>query len=142
MNTRMIRTYSELITLKTFEERYEYLRLDGVVGEDTFGYDRYLNQKFYNSKLWKDRIRPKIILRDNGCDMGLEGYEIQGNIYIHHMNPITKDDILNMSKFLVDPEYLICLSFDTHQAITYGLEKPPQQFPIERTMNDTCPWRH
>ena len=77
MNTRMIRTYSELITLKTFEERYEYLRLDGVVGEDTFGYDRYLNQKFYNSKLWKDCIRPKIILRDNGCDMGLEGYEIQ-----------------------------------------------------------------
>ena len=100
----MIRTYSELITLKTFEERYEYLRLDGMVGNSTFGYDRYLNQQFYNSKLWKDRIRPKIILRDNGCDMGLDGYEIKGNIYVHHMNPLTKDDILNMSEFLINPE--------------------------------------
>ena len=138
----MIRTYSELITLKTFEERYEYLRLDGMVGNSTFGYDRYLNQQFYNSKLWKERIRPKIILRDNGCDMGLDGYEIKGNIYVHHMNPLTKDDILNMSEFLINPEYLICLSFDTHQAVTYGLKEAPRQAPIERTKNDTCPWRH
>ena len=138
----MIRTYSELITLKTFEERYEYLRLDGMVGNSTFGYDRYLNQQFYNSKLWKDRIRPKIILRDNGCDMGLDGYEIKGNIYVHHMNPLTKDDILNMSEFLINPEYLICLSFDTHQAVTYRLKEAPRQAPIERTKNDTCPWRH
>lgn len=138
----MIRTYSELITLKTYEERYEYLRLDGMVGVDTFGYDRYLNQQFYNSKLWKDKIRPRIIVRDNGCDMGLKDYEIYGKIYVHHMNPITKDDILNMSEFLINPEYLICLSFDTHQAITYGLEECPVQKPIERTINDTCPWRH
>lgn len=138
---RMIRTYSELITLRTYEERYEYLRLDGVIGADTFGYDRYLNQQFYRTPEWR-KLRRNIIIRDNGCDMGLEGYEIQGNIYIHHMNPITKDDILNRSEYLLNPEFLICLSFNTHQAITYGSVDAPVQRPIERSKNDTCPWRH
>ena len=141
MNTMKIRTYSKLILLPTFEERYEYLRLDGIVGEDTFGFDRYLNQKFYNTPEWR-RFRHQIIVRDNGCDMGLEGYEIYGKIYVHHINPITKQDIINRSKSLLDPENAICLSFDTHQAITYGAVDAPVQKPIERFKNDTCPWRH
>lgn len=136
-----IRTYSELIQLNTFEERFEYLRLDGVVGDQTFGSNRYLNQMFYNSSLWKDTIRPEIIIRDNGCDMGLEDYEIQGHIYVHHMNPITKEDILNRSDFLTNPEYLICVSYDTHQAITYGSIDVPKQTLIIRKPHDTCPWK-
>lgn len=136
-----IRTYSELIQLNTFEERFEYLRLDGVVGDQTFGSNRYLNQMFYNSSLWKDTIRPEIIIRDNGCDMGLEDYEIQGHIYVHHMNPITKEDILNRSDFLTNPEYLICVSYDTHQAITYGSIDVPKQNLIIRKPHDTCPWK-
>lgn len=136
-----IRKYSELIQLNTFEERFEYLRLDGVVGDQTFGSNRYLNQMFYNSSLWKDTIRPEIIIRDNGCDMGLEDYEIQGHIYVHHMNPITKEDILNRSDFLTNPEYLICVSYDTHQAITYGSIDVPKQKLIIRKPHDTCPWK-
>lgn len=136
----MIRTYSELITLPTFEERYRYLRLGGEVGKDTFGFDRYLNQVFYSSKEWK-RIRRDIIIRDLGCDLGVEGFEIYGRIIVHHMNPITKEDILRRSKFLTDPEYLICTSHNTHEAITYGDESLLVVAPIERTKNDTCPWK-
>lgn len=138
---RMIRTYSELITLPTFKERYKYLRLGGTVGEDTFGFDRYLNQAFYKSREWLD-IRDYVIVRDQGCDLALEGYEIYNRILIHHMNPITKEDILQRSKFLLDPEYLITTVKRTHDAIHYGDDSILIDAPIERTINDTCPWRH
>lgn len=141
MKMTSIRTYSELITLPTFEKRYEYLRLDGVVCEETFGFDRYLNQEFYQrSQEWK-RIRDYVIIRDQGCDLGIEGREIRGKILVHHMNPITKDDILQQSRFLLDPEYLICTLKSTHDAIHYGDENLLMKGPIERKANDTCPWR-
>lgn len=136
-----IRTYSELITLPTFQERFDYLKLDGKVGQDTFGFDRYMNQRFYSSGEWK-RIRNKIILRDNGCDLGLDDYTIVGGIYIHHMNPIMPKDIIDQTQFLLNPEYLIAVSRGTHQAIHYGAESLLYNVPIERTQNDTCPWRH
>lgn len=136
----MIRTYSELITLPTFEERYRYLRIGGKVGKETFGFNRYLNQVFYSSEEWK-RIRRQVIIRDFGCDLGVEGFDIHGRIIVHHMNPITKDDIICRSKFLLDPEYLICTSHNTHEAITYGDESLLALLPIERTKNDTCPWK-
>ena len=135
-----IRTYSELITLPTFKERYEYLRLNGRVGEETFGYDRYMNQTFYKSREWLN-IRDEVIIRDNGCDLGVEGYEIHGRILIHHMNPITIDDILQRSDFLFNPEYLISTIKRTHDAIHYGDENLLIDVPIERTKNDTCPWK-
>lgn len=138
---KMTKTYSELIKLKTFKERYEYLRLDGLIGEETFGFDRYMNQKFYKSKEWK-RIRDQVIVRDNGCDLGVEGYEIGGRILIHHMNPILLKDIQTLSEFLLNPEYLICTTLDTHNAIHYGNSNLLVIEPIERTKNDTCPWRH
>ena len=141
MNLKNIRTYSELITIPTFKERYEYLRLKGFVGEETFGYDRYLNQSFYRSKEWMD-IRDYVIVRDNGCDLGMPGHEIHGQILIHHMNPITKEDILRRSKFLLDPIYLISTIKLTHDAIHYGDENLLMDEPIVRTKNDTCPWRH
>ena len=138
---RMIgRTYSELITLPTFEERYRYLRIGGRVGEETFGFDRYLNQIFYKSKEWLS-IRDQVIARDNGCDLGIPGREIHGRILIHHMNPITVEDILNRSDLLLNPEYLICTVKNTHDAIHYGDENLLNKDPIERTKNDTCPWR-
>ena len=137
-----IRTYSELIELPTFEERYKYLRLDGRVGEDTFGFDRYINQSFYKSREWKD-IRDYVITRDNGCDLAVEGYAIHGRILIHHMNPITKSDILDRSEFLLNPEYLISTVKSTHDAIHYGDEQSLiNREPITRYKNDTCPWRH
>lgn len=137
----IIRTYSELITLPTFEERYEYLRLDGAVGEETFGFDRYLNQEFYQrSQEWK-RIRDYVIVRDQGCDLGVEGREIRGKILVHHMNPITKEDILKRSEFLLNPEYLVCTLKSTHDAIHYGDENLLMKGPIVRSANDTCPWR-
>lgn len=135
-----IKTYSELIALPTFEERYRYLRLSGNVGEETFGFDRYLNQVFYRSQRWKD-IRDYVIIRDNGCDLGVEGYEIHGRILIHHMNPITVRDIERESEFLLDPEYLITTVHNTHNAIHYGDESLLITAPIERRPNDTCPWR-
>lgn len=142
MNQKTIRTYDELMKLKTFKERYEYLRLDGTVGEDTFGFDRYLNQIFYKSKEW-EAIRNKVITRDNGCDLGIPDREIRGNnIIIHHMNPIRKEDILNRSEFLLDPKYLITTIDITHKAIHYGNDELLYQDPIERSKNDTCPWRH
>lgn len=135
-----IRTYSELITLPTFEERYQYLRLNGRVGEETFGFDRWLNQKFYKDPEWL-RIRDEVIVRDNGCDLAIPGREIYSRILIHHMNPITKDDILQRSKYLLDPEYLICTIKNTHDAIHYGDENLLVKGPVERKPNDTCPWR-
>jgi hypothetical protein len=136
-----IKTYSELITFPTFEERFQYLRLNGFVGKDTFGFDRYLNQIFYRSKEWKS-IRDFVIVRDNGCDLGVEGYEIHERILIHHMNPISIEDIENKSKFLLDPEFLISTVHNTHNAIHYGDENLIIKAPIQRTRNDTCPWRH
>lgn len=141
-----LRTYSELITIPTFIERYRYLRLGGRVGEETFGFDRYLNQLFYNSNEWKE-IRDYVILRDTGnndyCrDLGMDGYDIHGRILIHHMNPITKEDILRRSKYLLDPEYLISTIKNTHDAIHYGDESLLITEPIVRSRYDTCPWRH
>ena len=138
---RTIRTYSELIRLPTFEERFRYLKLDGLVGKDTFGFDRYLNQEFYRSKEWKE-VRDFVIVRDNGCDLGMDGYEIVGRIYIHHMNPITVNDIVHSSDFLLNPDYLICVTHNTHNAVHYGDEDLLVTAPVERRKNDTCPWRH
>lgn len=137
----IIRSYSELITLPTFEERYRYLRLEGVVGEETFGFDRYLNQKFYRSDEEWLAVRDYVILRDNGCDLGMPDREIKSRIIVHHMNPITKEDILRRTKFLLDPEYLICTIKNTHDAIHYGDESLLIKGPIIRKPNDTCPWR-
>ena len=136
-----IRTYSELITLPTFRERYEYLKLNGRVGEETFGFDRYLNQAFYKSEEWR-AVRDYVIVRDNGCDLGMEGHEIFGKILIHHMNPISKRDILDCSDLLLNPEYLICTIKNTHDAIHFGDENLLIVAPIERRKNDTCPWKH
>lgn len=137
---KITRTYSELITLPTFEERFEYLRLDGAVGESTFGFDRYLNQIFYRSPQWK-RVRDEVIIRDNGCDLGVEGYEIYGSILVHHMNPIRIQDIEEENAFLLNPEYLISTIHNTHNAIHYGDTNLLPKAPIARTKNDTCPWR-
>lgn len=137
-----IKTYSELITIPSFEERFRYLKLDGKVGEDTFGFDRYLNQAFYQrDKEWRS-IRDFVIIRDNGCDLGIDGREIFGKVIIHHINPITKDDILLRTKRLLDPENLISTIDSTHKAIHYGDENLLMKNPIERRKNDTCPWRH
>ena len=135
-----IRTYSELITLPTFEERFKYLQLGGKVGEDTFGHDRYLNQMFYTSDEWR-RIRRDVIVRDNGCDLGIQDREIHGLIIIHHMNPITIEDIINRSEFLLNPEYLISTVKNTHDAIHFSDERILITDPIERKPNDTCPWK-
>lgn len=142
-NSRIIRTYSELITLPTFEERYEYLKLDGKVGAETFGFDRYLNQIFYKSDEWKE-VRDFVIVRDCGCDLAMDDREIPDNvrIYVHHMNPILDGDIIRRSKYLLDPEYLITTIKITHDAIHYGDgSKLLSTAPIERKPNDTCPWR-
>lgn len=136
-----IRTYSELSRIPTFEGRYEYLRLVGNVGEETFGFDRYLNQVFYRSAKWK-RIRDHVIVRDNGCDLGVEGHEIHGRIIIHHMNPITINDLEKETDFLLDPEFLISTIHNTHNAIHYGDKSLLIAEPVIRTINDTCPWRH
>ena len=141
MNPKIIRTYSELIQLKTFEERFEYLKLNGIVGRETFGFDRYLNQMFYTSIEWK-KFRRDIILRDNGCDLAIPGLDIVGKIFIHHLNPITKEDILNRTEYLMNPEFVICSSKLTHDAIHYGDSDLLPKGPIERKRNDTCPWRH
>lgn len=140
-----IRTYSELITLPTFEERFRYLKLGGRVGEATFGFDRYLNQIFYNSDEWKS-IKSKVIIRDtaggdNCLDLGIPGYDIFDMINVHHMNPISKEDILYRTKYLLDPEYLISTSCNTHKAIHYGDESLLIKPPVERQRYDTCPWK-
>lgn len=136
----MTRTYTELISLPTFEDRFEYLQLNGSVGVDTFGYDRYLNQVFYHSKEWR-KIRDMIIIRDNACDLAVPGHDIFGRCYIHHLNPIAKDDVVSRSSVLLNPENLVCVSYDTHQAIHYGDETILSNGPIIRKPNDTCPWR-
>lgn len=135
-----IRTYSELSQLATFEERYRYLRLGGYVGKETFGFDRWINQMFYKDPEWL-KVRDIVIMRDNGCDLGIEGREIYSRIIVHHMNPITKADILDRSEFLLNPEYLICTVKNTHDAIHYGDENLLITLPMERSVNDTCPWR-
>ena len=136
-----IRTYSELSKLKTLRERYEYLKLDGTVGEETFGFDRYINQMFYKSEEWK-RIRNYVITRDNGCDLGIQDRKIVDSvILVHHMNPITKEDIINKNEILLDPEYLITTIKPTHDAIHYGDENLLAEDLIVRTKNDTCPWK-
>lgn len=132
--------YSELIRLDTFEERFEYLNLSGYVGESTFGRNRYINQKFYSSDFWK-KLRRDIIIRDLGCDLGVEGHIIHGKILVHHMNPLNEDDILRHSAFAIDPEYLICVSFDTHNAIHYGNYLNLGSELVQRYPSDTCPWK-
>ena len=138
---KSIKCYSELVLLPTFEERFQYLRLDGIVGQETFGFDRYMNQYFYRSKEWR-RVRDVVIARDAGCDLGIPGREIFGRVLIHHMNPIRPDDIRGRSDILLDPEYLITTVHETHQAIHYGDESLLITAPIERMRNDTCPWKH
>lgn len=137
-----IRTYSELIALPTFEERFRYLRLDGKVGADTFGFDRIINQLFYQrSREWK-LVRDEVIVRDCGCDLGMEGYEIPGRIIVHHMNPLTLRDLELHTDYLLNPEYLISTTHATHNAIHYGDERLLVKAPVARRPNDTCPWRH
>lgn len=135
-----IKSYSEVILLPTLEERFEYLKLEGTVGAETFGYDRYLNQVLYHDPEWR-RIRNDVIIRDNGCDLGVEGYEIKGRILVHHINPITIDDIKLRRYCIFDLDNLICTSHDTHNAIHYGDANLLPKNPIERKPNDTCPWR-
>ena len=135
------KTYSELMELNTFEERFNYLKLDGRVGEDTFGWDRYLNQMLYKSNRWITDTRPRIIARDNGRDLGIEGREIMGKIIVHHINPVTADDILNDRPIVHDPENLISVSHLTHNAIHYSNEDILIKDPIVRSKNDTCPWK-
>lgn len=142
---KKFRTYSELVQLPTFKERFQYLKLDGRVGLETFGYDRYLNQAFYKrADEWK-KIRRHVILRDSDgddvFDMGVQGRPILGRIYVHHMTPITKEDILSRADWILDPEFLISVSFATHNAIHYGDETLLLSDPVERKPNDTCPWR-
>lgn len=134
------RCYSELRQIDSFEERFNYLKLVGEVGNPTFGYDRYFNQHFYHSSEWR-RARNGIILRDNGCDLGIPDREIKGRIYIHHINPITKEDVEEFDSCLFDPENLICVTFDTHNAIHFGDERTLPKVPITRAPGDTCPWR-
>lgn len=142
MSTKIIRTYSELVKLPTFNERFGYLKLTGQVGKDTFGWDRYLNQNFYRSAEWK-RTRDLIIVRDNGCDLGIADVPIIGKVIIHHMNPITVDDFLDDNlEYMMNPEYLICVSHSTHNALHYGDEKQLAQDYIPRRPNDTIPWKH
>lgn len=140
MKTTKIRTYTELKQLETFEERFEYLKLTNGVGYETFGTDRYLNQHFYRSDEWK-RTRRDVIIRDCGCDLGISGRDLYDDIQIHHMNPIDKDDILEHSSYLLNPEYLICVSSKTHKAIHYGNAESLPRNPIVRKPNDTCPWK-
>lgn len=139
---RIIRTYSELATLPTFEERFQYLQLNGEVGLETFGFDRAFNQRFYTSIEWR-KVRDLVIVRDCGCDLGIIGREIQKGtkVFIHHMNPISLLDIERKSEILMNPEYLITTTHTTHNAIHYGDEELLLKEPIERYKNDTCPWR-
>ena len=135
-----IKTYSELITIPTFLERYRYLKISGRIGEETFGYDRYLNQTLYQSPEWK-RFRRDMILRDNGLDLACDGYEIYEKILVHHIDPITPRDVIRRDPKIFDPENVVCVSLNTHNAIHYGDESLLMLDPIVRTKNDTCPWK-
>ncbi len=139
---KIIRSYSELISFSTFKERFEYLRLNGAVGRETFGFDRWMNQEFYRSLIWK-QTRDFVITRDLGCDLGIEGHEIPREIkvIIHHMNPLEPADIRERNEIILDPEYLITTIHRTHQAIHYGDERQLLDEPVIRRPNDTCPWR-
>lgn len=129
------------MTLETYDERLEYLRVDGRIGEETFGADRYLNQVLYNSHEWR-RFRNRIITRDNGCDMAIPGFNISGPVTIHHINPISKEDVLNRDPCIFDPNNVVCVSDKTHKAIHYGNRKAVYREPIVRTPNDMCPWKN
>lgn len=137
----MLRSYSELSRLRTFDERFRYLLLAGSVGVETFGFDRYVNQRFYRSEEWK-HVRNIVIARDNGCDLGIEGRDINGRVYVHHMNPMSLEQINDHMDLILDPEYLVCVTFATHNAIHYGDESYITLAPVERQPNDTCPWKH
>ena len=139
---KKIKTYSELIKLDSFDSRFKYLKLDGIVGKETFGFDRYLNQSFYRTNEWR-KVRDHVIIRDNACDLGIEDREIPNGlkIIVHHINPITVDDIINKEPWLMDPEFLITTIKLTHDAIHYGDESILMGEPIMRKPNDTCPWR-
>ena len=134
-----VRCYTDLCLLPTFDERFEYLKLGGEVGKDTFGFDRWINQRFYKSTEWK-KVRRDVIIRDEGRDLGVEGYELQNGIYVHHMNPMLPKDIVDASEWILNPDYLICVSFNTHNAIHYGDASLLPKI-IERKLNDTCPWK-
>lgn len=136
----IIRSYKELRRLTTFKERFDYLKLNGVIGEMTFGFDRYLNQMIYTSQRWK-KLRDEVIIRDKACDLGIEGQDVHGKIFIHHMNVVTIEDIELERDYVYDPEFLICTSFFTHNAIHFGNESLLPRLPVERKKNDTCPWR-
>lgn len=141
MKKPRILTYSELCSYKTFEERFNYCMLGGKVGDETFGSDRYLNQRLYTSQEWKN-FRRQIIIRDNGFDLGCQDCPISGRIYVHHLNPLTIEDLENGDpSILFNPQYFISVSFETHQALHYGFQAPFETSPIERTKWDTCPWR-
>lgn len=136
------KTYSEMLSYDNFDDRFEYLKLNGNVAEDTFGYNRFINQQFYKSKEWK-RVRDQVIVRDNGCDLGIQDKPINGKIYIHHMNPLVLDDISFSTDNLLDPEYLVCVSMNTHNALHYGnINNVKSNIIIERQPNDTCPWKN
>lgn len=133
-------TYSELKRFQTFEERFEYVKLGGTVGESTFGFDRYLNQALYTSGEWRS-LRNKVIIRDNGCDLGVDGHDIGKYIIVHHMNPITIEDLDERNEDIFNPEFLICVSRNTHNAIHFGDESLLPKGPVERRPYDTCPWK-
>lgn len=140
MQDQVIKSYTELSKLKTFEERFEYLKIGGQVGIETFGFDRYLNQTLYNSPEWRN-VRAQVLIRDEGRDLGLDGRDISKYAIIHHMNPITERQILDRDPEIFDPEYLITVSRKTHNAIHYGSIDLLNDQPVERTANDTCPWK-
>jgi hypothetical protein len=133
------RSYSELRRLHTFEERFEYLKMNGEVGRATFGFDRWINQRFYTSYMWK-RARRDVILRDNGCDLGISGYEIGGSVLIHHMNPMTSEDIVHSEEWIFDLEYLITTTHNTHNAIHFGDDRLLPKVVLDRVPNDTKLW--
>ena len=136
-----MRTYSELILFPTLLEHFEYLKLGGEIGAETFGFERYLNQNFYRSEIWK-RIRNEVIVRDNGCELAHPDYPINGRIFVHHMNPVDSDDIIYQRDILLNPEFLVAVGERMHNAIHYGSFDLLPQDPIERKPNDTCPWKH
>lgn len=136
-----IKNYKELSRLTTFAERFNYMKLHGAVGKETFGFDRIFNQMFYSRSAEWRRVRDQVIIRDNGCDLGMEGHDIYGKIIVHHMNPISLNDIQDVTDFLLNPDYLICVSHETHNAIHYGNESLLSKTPVDRTRNDTCPWK-
>lgn len=137
---RKIRTYKELMRIPTFLERFEYLKLDGRIGDQTFGFDRYINQTYYRSKAWK-KLRDEVIIRDHGCDLAMPGYDIYSQLRVHHMNPLTIEDIENCTEFLTNPDYLITTTLNTHNAIHYGDASLLLELPKERVPFDTCPWK-